>query len=57
MAIVELLLEKGADVSAQGGKYGNALWAAYQGGDMDVVELLLERGTEEKAISEELSLE
>ncbi|KAF2194670.1 hypothetical protein K469DRAFT_546633, partial [Zopfia rhizophila CBS 207.26] len=30
--IVKLLLGKGADANAQGGKYGNALYAALEGG-------------------------
>ena len=41
--LVELLLDKGADVNAQGGDYGNALYAASVGGH-EVVELLLGRG-------------
>ena len=41
---VELLLERGADVNAQGGYYGNALQAASLVGDRGMVELLLERG-------------
>jgi hypothetical protein len=39
-AIVELLLGKGADVNAQGGRYGNALEAASYGGHTAIVELL-----------------
>jgi hypothetical protein len=37
-------LEKGADVNAQGGHYGNALQAASDGGHDSVVTLLLEKG-------------
>jgi hypothetical protein len=42
-AIVELLLERGADVNAQGGYYGNVLQAASHGGRPAIVELLLEK--------------
>jgi len=42
--IVQLLLERGADVSAVGGYYGTALKAASTGGYRRVVQLLLERG-------------
>ncbi|KAK6080312.1 hypothetical protein SCUP234_05253 [Seiridium cupressi] len=42
--IVELLLEKGADVNIQGGGYGTALQAAASGGHKEIVELLLEKG-------------
>ena len=43
-AVVRLLLEKGANVNAEGGKYGNALQAASFGGHEAVVRLLLEKG-------------
>ncbi|KAF7136844.1 hypothetical protein CNMCM5793_006414 [Aspergillus hiratsukae] len=43
---IELLLEKGADVNAQGGLYGNALQAACVEGHKEVVQLLLENGAE-----------
>ncbi|KAK2122365.1 hypothetical protein NOF04DRAFT_1338029 [Fusarium oxysporum II5] len=39
----ELLLERGADVNAQGGKCGTALQAASSGGHETIVQLLLER--------------
>jgi ankyrin repeat protein len=42
--VVELLLDAGADVSAQGGYYGNALQAASRLGHKEVVRLLLGRG-------------
>jgi ankyrin repeat protein len=42
-AIVKLLLEKGADVNAQGGDYGNALQAASSEGHEAIVKLLLEK--------------
>ena len=43
MAVVRLLLEKGADVNAQG-KYGSALQIALRCGHDEVVQLLLEKG-------------
>jgi hypothetical protein len=43
-AVVELLLDKGANVNAQGGDYGNALQAASQGGYKAIVKLLLDKG-------------
>jgi ankyrin repeat protein len=48
-SVVTLLLEKGADVNAQGGFYGNALQAAAQGGYTSVVTLLLEKGADVNA--------
>ncbi|KIL62335.1 hypothetical protein M378DRAFT_53540, partial [Amanita muscaria Koide BX008] len=47
--IVELLLEKGANVNAQGGFYGNALQAASCQGSKEIVELLLEKGADVNA--------
>jgi ankyrin repeat protein len=44
--MVNLLLEKGADVNAQGGYYGNALQAASAGGDEAIVKLLFEKGAD-----------
>ncbi|KAK1993616.1 purine and uridine phosphorylase [Colletotrichum falcatum] len=38
------LLNKGADVNAQGGYYGNALQAASYGGHKNIVQMLLDRG-------------
>jgi ankyrin repeat protein len=43
------LLDKGADVDAQGGDYGNALQAALDGGHKAVVRLLLEKGVDVNA--------
>jgi ankyrin repeat protein len=43
---VRLLLEKRADVNAQGGEYGNALQAASYQGDKAVVRLLLDKGAD-----------
>ncbi|KAJ5051341.1 hypothetical protein NUH16_003480 [Penicillium rubens] len=41
--IVELLLERGADANAQGGRYGNALQAACYEGHDKIAQILLER--------------
>ena len=46
---VQCLLSRGADVNAQGGKYGNALQAASYGGHEKVVELLLGEGADVNA--------
>ncbi|KAK5943798.1 hypothetical protein PMZ80_003079 [Knufia obscura] len=42
--VVQILLDQGADVNAQGGKYGNALQAASQRGHEKVVQMLLKQG-------------
>ena len=47
--MVRSLLEKGADVNAQGGHFGNALQAASYGGDEGVVRSLLEKGADVNA--------
>jgi ankyrin repeat protein len=47
--VVRLLLEKGADVNAQGGHYGNALQAASVKSNEAVVRLLLEKGADVNA--------
>jgi ankyrin repeat protein len=39
-ALVEMLLDKGADVNAQGGRSSNALQAASEGGHEAVVKML-----------------
>ncbi|KAH9207858.1 hypothetical protein DL95DRAFT_312889, partial [Leptodontidium sp. 2 PMI_412] len=44
-----LLLEKGADVNAQGGRYGNALQAASAQGHETIAVLLLEKGADVNA--------
>ena len=49
-SVVQLLLEKGADVNAQGGQYGNALHAAVLGGHKRIVQLLLEKGADVNAL-------
>jgi ankyrin repeat protein len=40
---VKLLLDKGADVNAEGGEYGNALQAALSEGYEQIVKLLLDK--------------
>ncbi|KAI1561721.1 fibronectin type 3 and ankyrin repeat domain protein 1, partial [Pyrenophora tritici-repentis] len=47
--ITRLLLDKGADVNAQGGGYGNALQAASAGGHEQVVKTLLDKGADVNA--------
>ncbi|OSS43248.1 hypothetical protein B5807_12113 [Epicoccum nigrum] len=42
--LVQTLLDKGADVNAQGGEYGNALQAASYKGHGQVVKMLLDEG-------------
>ena len=44
--MAKLLLDKDADVNAQGGEYGNALQAASAGGHEQVVKLLLNKGAD-----------
>ncbi|CAN9191527.1 unnamed protein product [Alternaria alternata] len=44
-----MLLDKGADVNAQGGHYGNALQAASAGGHEAMVMLLLDKGADVNA--------
>ncbi|KAF7506336.1 hypothetical protein GJ744_011909 [Endocarpon pusillum] len=46
---VKLLLDKGADVKAQGGLYNNALQAASIGGHDQVVQILLDKGADVNA--------
>ena len=47
--VVKLLLSKGADVNAQGGRYGNALQAASFAGYKEIVEQLLSNEAEVNA--------
>jgi ankyrin repeat protein len=46
---VNMLLDKGADVNAQGGDYGNALQAASSRGHEVVVKILLDKGADVNA--------
>jgi len=46
---VRLLLDKGANINADGGYYGNALQAAAQQGDEKTVQLLLEKDADVNA--------
>jgi hypothetical protein len=46
LPVVKLLLDKGAEINAQGGHYGNALQAASAGGHEAVVKLLLDKGAD-----------
>ncbi|KAJ7278295.1 ankyrin repeat domain-containing protein [Mycena rebaudengoi] len=48
-AVVQLLLNRGADLNAQGGYYGHALQAASYEGHEAVVQLLLNRGADVNA--------
>ena len=47
--MVEMSLNEGAEVNAQGGPYGNALQAASAGGHEKVVQMLLKRGAKVNA--------
>jgi ankyrin repeat protein len=47
--VVQMLLDKGADVNAQGGYYGNALQAASERGHEQVVKMLLNKGAKVNA--------
>ena len=46
---MQLLLNKGAEVNAQGGEYGNALQVASSRGHTEIVQLLLNKGAEVNA--------
>ena len=47
--VVQMLLDKGADVNAQGGYYGNALQAASSRGHDQVMQMLLDKGADVNA--------
>jgi ankyrin repeat protein len=42
--MTKLLLERGADVNLQGGKFETPLGAAKEGGHLEIVELLVKAG-------------
>jgi Ankyrin repeats (3 copies)/Ankyrin repeats (many copies) len=44
--VVQILLERGADINARGRGYSNALYTASEGGHEKVVQMLLERGAD-----------
>ena len=49
---MKILLERRADVNAQGGFYGNALQAASFGGPLEIEQVLLEKGAIESSPSD-----
>ncbi|KAF2652098.1 hypothetical protein K491DRAFT_695923, partial [Lophiostoma macrostomum CBS 122681] len=46
--VVKMLLDKGAEVNAQGGRYGNALQAALSIGNEQVVKMLRNAGAHQR---------
>ena len=44
--VVQLLLDRGADINAEGGEYGHPLAAALSGDHLDTANLLIERGAD-----------
>ncbi len=50
--IVQLLIEKGANIHAQGGSYGNALQAASYGGNENIAQPLIENGADLQALND-----
>ncbi|RYN72660.1 hypothetical protein AA0120_g12741 [Alternaria tenuissima] len=49
VGVIEVLLDKGADVNAQGGRYGNALQAALEKGYTEIATLLLDKDADVNA--------
>jgi ankyrin repeat protein len=49
VGVIEVLLDKGADVNAQGRFYGNALYAASTYGHKEIATLLLDKGADVNA--------
>ena len=47
--MVQILLDNGADINAQGGRYSTALQAASAGGHNQVVQILLDNGADVNA--------
>jgi ankyrin repeat protein len=52
IAGVEALVDRGADINAQGGRYGNVLQAASAGGHDKIIQLLLDREADVDAQNE-----
>ena len=48
--MMQMLLDKGANVNAQGERYGNALQAALVGGHDQVIQMLLDKGADVNAL-------
>ncbi|KAJ7841907.1 ankyrin repeat-containing domain protein [Mycena olivaceomarginata] len=48
-AIVQLLLDHGADVNAEGGEYGSAVEVAVEQGQEEIIQLLLQHGADANA--------
>ena len=46
LEVIRLLLDKGADINIQGGKYGSALQAVSWGGNVEAIRLLLDKGAD-----------
>ena len=49
-----MLLNQGADINAEGGRYGPALHAASTGGSVQVVQILLDNGADVNAQGEKV---
>ena len=51
--IVQMLLDKGADVNTQGGLYGNTLQAASKGGHEKVVQMLRDTAANDTEVGQQ----